>query len=187
MVTESAQQEIQSLTMKAVASVYFLLTIAGFAGETGVTYSYQVLSGLGEGGARLEKVYCADYYASSGMPTAFQLITAPNIPPTNSPQPVDDVNLASAAGIKIDVSVDKSPLKITINATMLTVPERFDTTPENLLRATLEAVRQTAGLLKTKDYHVEIKARGALEKQAAKLLKAFREHPKSKPFWKAES
>ena len=173
--------------MKAIASIYFLVTLAGFAGETCVTYTYQVLSGLGDGGARVEKVYCADHYALSGEPTAFQLIAAPNYPPTNSPTPISDVNLASAAGIKVEISSNKTPLEVTINATKIALPKRFDMDSKELLRAVLESVRRTAVLLEIKDYHINLKSSADLEEQGAKLLKSFRKHPKSKPYWVPEN
>ena len=96
----------------------FVLAIPVIAGEAGITYTYQVLDGLAEGGARIERVYCLDHFAHSGMPTAFQLIAAPNIPPSNAPGPVKDVNLVSASGIAISLATDSNHLQITIMRSM---------------------------------------------------------------------
>ncbi|NCF86004.1 MAG: hypothetical protein GWQ05_18860 [Verrucomicrobiaceae bacterium] len=161
----------------------FVLAIPVIAGEAGITYTYQVLDGLAEGGARIERVYCLDHFAHSGMPTAFQLIAAPNIPPSNAPGPVKDVNLVSASGIAISLATDSNHLQITINAKHVQVPARFGLAAEDVLAALLEAIRQTAILTQTANYQVHFQANGELETYAKHLLQTFRSYPKSEPFW----
>ncbi len=173
--------------MKAIVFVHCLLGMASLAGETAVTYTYQVLCGLGAGSARIEKVYCVDQYAQSGMPTAFQLIAAPNKPPTNAPTPIEDINLVSASGLKVDIVEKDKRTKISIDATKLALPKRFDLAQDELLKALLECIRRTAALHEIKGYEVTIRPSGDMKIQAETLLEAFRSHSKSKPFWIPEN
>jgi hypothetical protein len=171
--------------MKRLFAILLLpitFAIPASGGEASVTYTYQVLDGLAEGGARIERVYCLDYYAHSGMPTAFQLIAAPNIPPSNAPVAVKDVNLVSASGITIGLAADSNPLQVIVHAKHVRVPARFGLAAEDVLVALLEAIRQTAVLTQITNYQVRIHAEGELGTYASHLLETFRRHPKSRSF-----
>ena len=172
--------------MKELLAGIFLLIglpLTAAAGEPGVTYTYQVLSGIAEDIPRVEKVYCYDTCALSGMPAAFELIAARNVPPNNACEPVADMNLVSASGITIRVLESKGRYEVAIDATKTSVPKRFGVEASELLKVLLEAVRRTAILVKVKDYRVTIKAADDFKDTAERQLKAFEAHPKEKPFW----
>ena len=158
------------------------LALPGKAGEAGVTHTFQILSGLGEATLLVEKVYCYDHYAHSGCPTAFGLIAKPNIPPHNAPEPIPDMNAVSASGLVIKIwesSDAASRHHLIVDAKALRIPTRFGTSETELLRATLEAIRRTAELIKLTNYHVTVRG----HETADALTKQFAQHPKKKAFW----
>jgi len=119
----------------------------------------------------------------SGEPTAFPLICAPNIPPTNSKEKLGDHNLLSAAGIAIEATTTAEGVKIVVDATKLKIPETlFEGTKEDLVRITLECVRMTANLTKVAKYSLEMKASSEFLESAKAVKEAFETHDKKAPF-----
>jgi hypothetical protein len=128
---------------------------------------------------------CHDWYGLSGFPTAIGLITARNIPPTNAPKPVDDINIASASGLVLSFAEDSAGRGVvTLDCRALRVPQRFSWTELQAVGATLECLRQVAGLkLDTMTIKARLKADG--QDAVQKLVDAFIKHPKDQPFpWK---
>lgn len=138
-----------------------------WAGESGVTYVYQVSDGLGSGDPQLARVYCHDYYAQSGFPP-FSLISTPNIPPTNSPKALEDHNILSASHIFITVSTEK-PWIITIDSSKASIPKRFGGTLPDLLDLASEAISKTAKEWDITDYKISRKSTATAEQAAAAM------------------
>lgn len=70
---------------------------------------------------------CHDWYAQSGMPTPVRLICVQNVPPTNAPQPVGNINLAFEAGIKVSATEEEpGRIVIIIDCTTLRAPVGWD-------------------------------------------------------------
>ena len=158
------------------------LALLGKAGEAGVAYAVQALSGLDETTVLLEKVYCYDHYAHSGAPTAFEFIAKPNIPPSNAPEPVPDMNVISASGLKIKISNSgraSATWHILVDAKAIQIPKRFGIGETELLKVTLEAIRRTGLLIGLKDYDVTIDG----HEDGAALTKEFAQHPAEDAFW----
>jgi hypothetical protein len=127
--------------------VSFLLVALAYArgGESMLTQTYQPLDGLGSGGIQIAPVICYDWNALSGMPTAIGLITAKNIPPNNSSKPVDDINLASASGLRFSVTEEGRKTVVIIDCTGLHSNTFNSSSEEQVLRATLECLRLVEG------------------------------------------
>ena len=172
--------------MKALLVGIFLfvgLPLATSAGEARDNYTHQFLSGIADGIPRVEKVYCYDTCALSGMPAAFELIATENVSPNNAREPVDDMNLTSASGITIRVLESKGLYEIAIDATSIRVPKRFGVKPAELVKVVLEAIRRTAILAKVLDYRVTIQSADDFKDSSERQLKIFEAHFKERPFW----
>jgi hypothetical protein len=110
-------------------------------------------------------------------------ICSPHFPPTNSKEKMEDHNLLSAAGIKIEGTLTKEGVVITLNATNLTVPKSlYDGTEESLIVYALECIRMTANLNRIKNYDLNVIAAAKLNGAAQKLKEKFVAHDKSKRF-----
>src|SRR5688572_28365602 len=97
---ESFAQCSQPAAMKNYLTTLLILTSVAFAGESALTVTYQPLDGLGAGTIHVTQVTCHDWYSHSGRPTQIDLISAPNVPPTNNPKEArENLNLASACGL----------------------------------------------------------------------------------------
>jgi|688.fasta_scaffold79353_1 hypothetical protein len=168
--------------LSCISSIVLSCGIAT-ASDDAVTYTVQALTGLVGDTPRFEKVYCHDIYAFSGEPTSMAFICSPHFPPTNSKEKMEDHNLLSAAGIKIEGTLTKEGVVITLNATNLTVPKSlYDGTEESLIVYALECIRMTANLNRIKNYDLNVIAAAKLNGAAQKLKEKFVAHDKSKRF-----
>jgi hypothetical protein len=163
----------------------WLLSTPLFAGESSLTRTFQPLDGLASGEIEIAPVICHDWYAFSGFPTATALIAAKNIPPTNAPKPVADINVVSLCGIAIQVE-EKMLEKwiVVLDFRALKVPQSIGCTELQAVCSTLECLRLVAG--KKLD---EIELRPLLkptgQEKIQEQIKAFLKHPKDKEFpWK---
>ena len=150
-----------------------------------LTRTFQPFDGLGSDEIQIAPVMCHDWNALSGLPTEIGLITAKNIPPTNAPKPVGDINIASAFGLKLSYSEDASMHGIvTIDCTNLHKDESMSCTEQQAVRATLECLRRVAGKrLNSMTIKSEFKPSG--QEDIRKIVAAFIKHPKTKEFpWK---
>lgn len=148
-----------------------------------MTYAVQALTGLVGDTPRFDRVYCHDRYVMSGEPTAFSLICAPHIPPTNTKEKLTDHNLLSAAGIVIEAIRTREGMKITIDLKALKVPANlFSGTEEDLIRYAFECIRMTADLSKVKEYTIDIRASEKNQSPAEAIRANFAGHDKKKPF-----
>ncbi|HSI61810.1 MAG TPA: hypothetical protein VLE43_01790 [Candidatus Saccharimonadia bacterium] len=152
------------------------------AGDPTVTYTVQALTGLVGDTPRFDRVYCHDRYAMSGEPTAFPLICAPNIPPTNSSEKLDDHNLLSASGFKIEAKRFDDTVYILLDARNIRIPKTIEQSEEELMRIGLECIRLTAHLTKLKNYSVKIEAPDRLAAKARAIAEEFKSHSKVGPF-----
>ena len=173
--------------MKRLLSIFclFAMPIRLFAGESMLTQTFQPLDNLGSEGIKIAPVMCHDWYALSGFPTGIQLITARNIPPTNAPKPIDDVNVASACGLSLAVGEDRTGrMVVTLDCRALKVPQRIGCTELQAVGATLECLRQVAGpKLDSMKIEVRIKPHG--QEAVKQLVDDFIKQPKDKEFqWK---
>ena len=169
-----------ALTFLALAASARLL-----AGESTLTQTFQPLDGLGSGEVVIAPVMCHDWSSHSGFPTAIGLITAKNIPPTNAPMPIGDINIASASGLILLVSEDAAGRTvITLDCRALRVPQQFACTELQAVGATLECLRQVAGQkLDTMTIKATLKPDG--QEAVQKLVDDFIKQPKHTPFqWK---
>jgi len=140
---------------------------------------------MASGKIEIAPVMCHDWYAFSGFPTAIGLITAKNVPPTNAPKPIEDINVASACNLSFTVNEDATGrLVVTLDCRNLKVPQRFGCTELQAVGATLESLRLVAGAkLDLMKIEIQLKPKGQEEIQ--KLVAAFIKHPKDKAFlWK---
>lgn len=142
--------------MKAAILIFFLSLNAVFAGEAGVTFVYQVSDGLSSGAPQFTRIYCHDHYAQSGIPP-FPLISAPNFPPSNSPNAREDHNLLSASKITVTVS-SEVPFTVTIDATKASIPKRFDIKLPALINLASKAIAETAKEWGIRDYKIVVVA-----------------------------
>ena len=172
------------LFLSAFALVSAAISI--HAGEPGLVLSYQPLDGQGSGELQIMPVTCHNMHGHSPYPSEVSLIAAKNIPPNNSNQELFDHNLASQAGIRIDLEDDpKGGFTITLDLTELNVTEDFLCTPEELIAATLECIRKTLGTPKYK-YTLRCKTKDHGQEKLQKIVERYQKHPKNKPFpWQA--
>ena len=165
-----------------LTSLLFAAAARLFAGESLLTQTIQPLDGLGSAEIVIAPVMCHDWNALSGFPTAIGLITAKNIPPTNAPKPVDDINIASASGLVLSFSEDSAGRGVvTLDCRALRVPQQFSCTELQAVGGTLECLRQVAGpKLDTMTIKATLKPNG--QEAIQKLVDAFIKQPKDKPF-----
>jgi hypothetical protein len=151
-----------------------------FGGESNLTQTYQPLDGLGSGEIEIAPVMCHDWYSHSGFPTAIKLIGAKNIPPTNAPQPVGNINLAFESGITLSCS-EEAPgrIVIIIGCDALHTPQGRDEL--QIVGATLECLRLVAGD-RLNQMTIQAAVKPAGQEAIKKLIDDFIKHPKDKPF-----
>jgi len=167
------------------SSLVFAAAARLFAGESMLTQTIQPLDGLGSGEVVIAPVICHDWIAFSGFPTAIGLITAKNVPPTNAPKPVDDINIASASGLVLSFTEDSAGKGVvTLDCRALRIPQRLSCTELQAVGATLECLRQVAGpKLNAMTLTATLKPTG--QEAIQKRVEAFIQQPKDKPFqWK---
>lgn len=177
--------------MSRLLVVFCLITLARSlqGGESALTTTYQPLDGLGSGAIVIAPVACHDWYASSGQATAIQLISAPNVPPTNNPKEAkEDLNLASQCGLVFyssDLGDPEAPLELTLDATRFSVPVRFGHPQEDILRASLECLRRCLppNLRKTP---LTLKADGKQKEWMSAIVRQFNAHKREKVFYVPE-
>ena len=165
-----------------VTSLAFAVGAQLLAGESMLTRTIPPLDGLGSSEVLIAPVMCYDWYALSGQPTAIGLITAQNIPPTNAPKHADDINIASASGVKLSFTEDSTGRGVVVlDCRALLVPKRFSCTELQAVGATLECLRQVAGpRLDTMSIKATLKPNG--QEAIKKLVEGFIKQPKDKPF-----
>ena len=129
--------------MKAAltAIVYYCFSALASGGESGLVKTFQPIDGLGSGKVIVAEVTCLDWYSHSGQPTTIGLISAKNVPPTNSEKAAEDINLASLSNLvfRCDDIEAKTP-KLTLTADKFVAAR--DYSKEDILRASLECLRR---------------------------------------------
>jgi hypothetical protein len=163
------------------AIIHLCISVIALAGESSLTKTFQPLDGLGAGEIFIVEVTCHDWSSHSGQPTAIGLISAKNVPPTNSEKATEDINLASTSHIYFgcqDIEA-KVPNLIMAADNFVAAGGR---PKESILRASLECLRRVlpAKLLKT-----ELTFTSSLEDREwmSKLISDFNHSDKSKPFY----
>jgi hypothetical protein len=170
--------------VKALVAILLIWSACSglIAGESGLTQVFQPLDGLGSDAIQIAPVMCHDWYAHAGWFSAIGLITAPNIPPTNAPKAVDDINLASVFGLKLQYTED-APAHgtVTLDCTSLQKPQRVSCTEQQAVRATLECLRRVAGD-HIRSVRVEYRLKSSGQEELRQIIEAFIKHPKDQPF-----
>ena len=143
---------------------------------------FQPLDGLESDVIQIAPVMCYDRNTHAGWFTAVELITARNIPPTNAPEPVDDINLASAYRLRLHYTEDgSSNAVITLDSTALQKPVYASATEQQVVRATLECLRRVAGE-RIHSLRIEGRLKPSGQEELREIVEAFRTHPKDQPF-----
>jgi hypothetical protein len=157
------------------------------AGESALVLTYQPLDGQGSGEVQICPVTCHDMFGHAPLPVDISLIVAKNIPPTNSNVPLDEHNMAAAAGIKITVEEgENEQIIVQLDLSGMTVDKDFICTEKEIVGATLECMRLAAGA-KLDKMKIEVKTKPQGHEELKKLVATFIKHPKKKPFrWKVE-
>ena len=131
---------------------------------------------------QIAPVMCHDWNSHAGWFSAIGLITVRNIPPTNAPKPVEDINLASVFGLKLYYTEDASGhATVTINCTALQQPQHVSATDQQTLRATLECLRRVAGE-HIHTLHIAYRLKPSGQERLRDIMEAFIKHPKDQPF-----
>ncbi len=167
--------------LSVLASVA-LCTVAE-ASESMLNTTFQPLDGLGSGTIKIVEVTCHDWYGMSGQPTGIGLISAPNIPPTNNPKEANEnLNLASACGLRFGCGDIETTLELTLDATDFSLPQRFGHSPEHILRASLECLRRCLPE-KLRRTAVTLKTTKPNEDWMGKIIAEFNAHDRTKVFF----
>lgn len=161
-----------------------MTTLSAWAADPFVNYAVQALSGLVGDTPRFVPVYCHDVGLQGA--SEFELICAPNVPPTNSKRTLEDHNILSKAGMRIraDYSESKPKKKVRLIAIELDLRkveadrEGF----ERLVQIALECVRLTAAM-RDSELEISVLAKdGESRKSAEGIVLAFEQHDPKKPF-----
>lgn len=176
--------------MKAPAILFAILALAAAprlsAGESALTVTHQPLDGLGAERIVISQVTCHDWFGHGGG-SSVELISAPNVPPTNNPKEASqNLNLASLCGLSFaasDLGDPDAPLKLTLNATKLAFPKNFGYAKEDFIRASLECLRLSlpAKLRKTP---LTLEASASNKAWLEPLVREFNAHNRGKVFYK---
>lgn len=168
-------------------SSVLLGAVSVMASDSALVKLYQPLDGQASAEVMIMPVAGHVNYGTSGFPFELALVVAKNIPPTDSPQPLDDHNIASLAGIKVKIDEDeKGRYVIELDLTGLKVDENFICTAPEIVGATLECMRLTAGTRLNKMVLKPI-LKPSGQEDLAKIVAAFQKHPKTKPFpWRKD-
>ena len=171
--------------MKAVitASTCLWMVMNAFAGESSLTKTFQPFDGLGAGEIFIVEVTCHDWNSHSGQPTAIGLISAKNVPPTNSDQAKCDINLASASHIYFGCQdIEATVPNLVMAADKFVAARGYPR--ENILRASLECLRR---VLPVKLIKTELTFTASPENREwmGKIVSEFNHCDKSKPFYEA--
>ena len=173
-----------SRVVKAAVAILLMWSACSrvIAGESALTQVFQPLDGLASDAIQIAPVMCHNWYSHAGWSSAIDLITAPNIPPTNAPEGIDDINLASAFGLKFRYTEDASAHgTVTIDCTSLQKPQGASCTEQQMLRATLECLRRVAGE-HMHGLRIEHRLKSAGQEELRQIIEAFIKHPKEQPF-----
>lgn len=154
-------------------------------GQSALTTTYQPLDGLAKAGIMIAPVVCHHWYANSSS-SAVDLIAVRNVPPTDNPtQATEDLNLASACGVKFstsDLGVQPITPMITMDATAFLIPKRFSHPKEEIVRASLECLRLCLpDVLQTTP--VTLKCNENDKEWMQKIVAEFNTEPRSKVFY----
>lgn len=165
--------------------VLVVMPLALLGGESSLTTTYQPLDGLGSGEITISQVTCHDWYSHSGAATAIGLISAPNVPPTNNPEKAtENLNLASACGVKFtasNIGDPKAALELTMDVTEFVISKRFGHSRENIIRSCMECLRLCLPD-KLLDTAVTLKAADSDKAWLLEIIREFNAHDRKKVF-----
>ncbi|MFD0893957.1 hypothetical protein KBB96_11080 [Luteolibacter ambystomatis] len=170
--------------MKHTILVFLGSCAAAWAGEAALVQTYQPLDGQGSGEIEIRPVSCVDWYSHSGFPNVINLISAPNKPPTNAPEPVGDINLASIYGLSFKGGDPEGDRTILLDATRFAVPENHGHPREKILRASLECLRKVLPE-KFTSAPIKLECHEKDREWIGKILEEFKKHDRSKPFFES--
>lgn len=173
--------EIRSAESVITAITFLCTVMLACGGESGLTKTFQPLDGLGGGEITIVEVTCHDWYSHSGQPTAIGLISAKNVPPTNSEKATEDINLASASHLHFGCQDIEAAIPNLIMAAENFVAAK-GYTKESILRASLECLRRVlpAKLMKTQ---LTFTSSPENHEWMGKIISDFNQADRSKPFY----
>lgn len=174
--------------MKSIRVVGILSVLLQFAvgGQSALETTYQPLDHFSKSSIWIVPVTCLHWYANSAS-SAVDLIGVRNVPPSDMPENAkEDLNLASACGVKFstsDLGLEQAPLQIWLDATKFGIPERFaNHSREDIVRACLECLRRcTQGRLN--QTAVTLKCGDADREWLMKIVAEFNTCDRSKVFF----
>lgn len=165
------------------AITYLLMCALAFAGESSLTKTFQPVDGLGAGEVVIVEVACHDWYSHSGQPTAIGLISAKNVPPTNSEKATSDINLASASHIYFGCQdIEAAFPDLVMAADRFVAAGSYP--KETILSASLECLRR---VLPAKLQKTELTFTSSPEDHdwMSKIVADFHRADKTKPFYQS--
>ena len=165
------------------ASAYLLMCLLAIAGESSLTKTFQPMDGLGAGGVVVVEVTCHDWNSHSGQPTAIGLISAKNVPPTNSDKATSDINLASASHIYFGCQdIEAAVPDLVMAADKFVAAGGYP--KEAILSASLECLRR---VLPAKLLNTELTFTSSPEDHdwMSKIVEKFNKADKAKPFYRS--
>jgi hypothetical protein len=163
------------------AIIYLCISAHALAGESSLTKTFQPMDGLGAGEIVIVEVTCHDWYSHSGQPTAIGLISAKNVPPTNSEKATDDINLASLSHLYFGCQdIEAAIPNLVMAADKFVAAGGYP--KETILRASLECLRR---VLPSKLMKTELTFTSSPENREwmNKIVSDFNRADKSKPFY----
>ena len=163
------------------AIIYLWISALAHAGESSLTKTFQPMDGLGAGRIVIVDVTCHDWYSHSGQPTAISLISAKNVPPTNSEKATRDINLASSSRLYFGCQdIEAAIPDLVIAADKFVAAGGYP--KETILRASLECLRR---VLPSKLMKTELTFTSSPENREwmGKIVSDFNRADKSKPFY----
>lgn len=174
-----------------VLSASFLMSFTPLipASVTFVTTVPQPLDGFDGDSPVILRVPYVQWHAP--LDFGFLAVTKPFVPPTDAPQPIGDINLASVIGLKtrfeeLEVSESKTHIRITLDCAGIDETKLGGRDLLEIFSATLECFRQ---LCPTKgEFIVDFALIARPQGQEALIAKfaEFQKHPKDQVFWKGE-
>ena len=163
------------------AIIYLCISAFALAGESSLTKTFQPMDGLGAGRIVIVEVTCHDWNSHSGQPTAIGLISAKNIPPTNSEKATGDINLASSSHLNFGCQdIEAAIPDLVMAADKFVAAGGYS--KETILRASLECLRR---VLPSKLMRTELTFTSSPENREwlGKVVSDFNRADKSKPFY----
>lgn len=173
-------------TLSICVLMVFGLLNGAHAGEAMLRNVYQPLDGLGAGGPIVMAVPYVQYHYD--MWHGMDKITGAWIPLTDSPKPLDSINLAAKSGLVLEfeeLDVNPQRIRVIIDCTKITTDEPGGYPLNEVFDATLECLRL---MIPPQPVQVEftIRTRPTGQEKLAERFEQFQKNSRDQVFYKAE-